>query len=45
MFLRTSTRKSTAVSSNPIEQLREALESGTFAAFRARYSGRLEERA
>ena len=27
MFLRTSTRKSTAVSSNPIEQLREALES------------------
>lgn len=26
MFLRTSTRKSTAVSSNPIEQLREALE-------------------
>ena len=27
MFLRTSTRKSTAVSSNPIERLREALES------------------
>ena len=27
MFLRTSTRESTAVSSNPIEQLREALES------------------
>ena len=26
-------------------RIREALESGTFAAFRARYSGRLEERA